>query len=260
MARDAADELDTIDYIGIKDYGVVEADEPVALWSMETFLEDCYDPAVYWEDGAYHVVPMFSGAEEYYFPPPIDRVGTVYHHCHEEPVTIPRFVGKEVGYCDFKLGDPDSETWRFIIQDLDLMNPEPIDERGVSARDVLLSRIPPTLSPAQCTQMVEEGRLRSQLMVTVDVKGTRDGVPVHYKMWSDSPDVVKACARIPGANDVSWLTSVPASILSLMLLRGQIGPVGVFPCEVLGPEEREIFFRGIREWDVKVHRQVIREL
>lgn len=256
MARHAADQLDTIDYIGIKDYGVVEADEPVALWSLQTYLEDCAEPAVYWEDGEYHYAPIFSGAEEYYFPPPLDRHGIVYYHAHEEPVTLPRFIGKPVRYCDFKLGDPDSGTWRFIIKGLGMMDTEPITDGGPSPRQVLFAKIPATLSPSRCIAMVEEGRLMSRLQLAVDVEGTRRGRPVHFKMWTDSPNVVGACSRIPGTNDVSWITSVPASILSLMLLRGQIGHVGVFPCEVLDLAEREIFFEGIGAWEVTIHHQV----
>jgi saccharopine dehydrogenase-like NADP-dependent oxidoreductase len=75
-------------------------------------------------------------------------------------------------------------------------------------------------------------------------------------MWTDSPNIAKACSIIPGTNDVSWITSVPASILSLMILRGQIKRTGVFPCEVLEKEEREIFFKGIKEWEVIIHKQI----
>ncbi len=64
MAKEAAEELDEIDYIGIKDYGVVECDEPIALWSMKTFLEDCYDKPVIWKDGKHIFVESFSGEEE----------------------------------------------------------------------------------------------------------------------------------------------------------------------------------------------------
>ena len=39
MAREAVDELDEIDYIGIKDYGIVDCDEPVGLWSLTTYLD-----------------------------------------------------------------------------------------------------------------------------------------------------------------------------------------------------------------------------
>ena len=87
-------------------------------------------------------------------------------------------------------------------------------------------------------------------MIAVDVKGKKNGKALHYKMWTDSPDIARACSIIPGTNDVSWLTSVPASILSLMILRGQIKRTGVFPCEVLNKEEREIFFKGIKEWEI----------
>ncbi len=79
-------------------------------------------------------------------------------------------------------------------------------------------------------------------------------------MWTESPNIVQACDKIPGTNDVSWITSVPASILSLMLLRDQINHVGVFPCEVLDRAERELFFREIKAWDIKIHTQIISEI
>jgi saccharopine dehydrogenase-like NADP-dependent oxidoreductase len=75
-------------------------------------------------------------------------------------------------------------------------------------------------------------------------------------MWTDSPNIEKACSMIPGTNDVSWITSVPASVLALMILRGQIQRTGVFPCEVLDATERKVFFEGIKEWDVVIHKQV----
>jgi saccharopine dehydrogenase-like NADP-dependent oxidoreductase len=262
MAREAVDELDEIDYIGIKDYGIVDCDEPVGLWSLTTYLEDCADEGVYWEDGQYKRAPVFSGEEEYYFPPPLDHRGKVYYHTHEEPVTIPKFIGKPVKYCDFKLGDPSSEIWRFMIEGLGLMDTEPIEVKGVSVspRDVLFKKLPPTLSPKKCVDMVKNNKIMSRLQLAVDVKGSKGDDYLHYKMWTDSPNIVQACEKIPGTNDVSWITSVPASILSLMLLRDQIKHVGVFPCEVLDREEREIFFSGIKAWGIKIHTQVISEI
>jgi saccharopine dehydrogenase-like NADP-dependent oxidoreductase len=262
MAREAVDELDEIDYIGIKDYGIIDCDEPVALWSLTTYLEDCAEQGVYWEDGQYKYAPIFSGQEEYYFPPPFDHCGKVYYHTHEEPVTIPKFIGKPVKYCDFKLGDPSSDTWRFLIEGLGMMDTEPVDINGtkISPRDMFFKRLPPTLSPKKCVEMVKNKKIMSRLILAVDVKGRKDDEYKHYKMWTESPNIVQACEKIPGANDVSWITSVPASILSLMLLRDQVKHVGVFPCEVLEKEERIIFFAGIRDWDVKIHKQVSTEM
>ncbi len=262
MAKEAADELDEVDYIGIKDYGVVECDEPVAMWSFQTYLEDCADEAVYWEDGQYKYAPLFSGEEDYYFPEPLNLTGKVYYHNHEEPVTLPKYLGKPVKYVDFKMGDPDSATWQFLLDGLDLMDDEPQDINGcqISPKDVFCRQLPATLTPKKCIELLKENRLKSQAVLAVDVKGKKAGKKMHYKMWTDSPNVAKACGIIPGTNDVSWITSIPASVLSLMILRGQLKRTGVFPCEVLDKQEREIFFKGIKEWEVTIHKQVATEM
>jgi saccharopine dehydrogenase (NAD+, L-lysine-forming) len=258
MCREAADDLDEIDYIGIKDFGVVECDIPVALWSFESYLDDNWMKAIYWEDGQHKYAEPFSGAEMYDFPPPLNRTGKVVYHLHEEPITIPKFIGKPVKYCDFKLGEPDIDMWEYIINQLRMMDHEPVNIKGVmvSPRDVLLRHVPPTLSPKECTELVRENRLKSQSMFVADVKGRKAGKNLHFKLWTEGPDAAKACGRIPGANDVSWMTSIPASILSLMILRGQIAKAGVYPCETLDREQREIVFDGIREWDITVRKQV----
>jgi len=262
MAREAVDELDEVDYIGIKDFGVVTCDEPVAMWSFQTYLEDCADKAIYWEDGQYKWAEPFTGEEEYYFPAPLNLTGKVFYHNHEEPLTIPQFIGKPVKYVDFKMGDPDSATWEFLLDGLKLLDTNEIDIKGskVSPKDVFCNQLPKTLTPEKCIELVKEKRIQSQAVLAVDVKGSKAGKNLHYKMWTDSPNIEKACSMIPGTNDVSWITSVPASILSLMILRGQLKRTGVFPCEVLDSEERKIFFEGIKEWDVIVHKQVTSDI
>ncbi|MBN2553472.1 MAG: saccharopine dehydrogenase NADP-binding domain-containing protein, partial [Spirochaetales bacterium] len=139
MARDAVLELDEVDSIRIKDFGVVECDQPVALWSMRTYLEDLYLPATIWENGRPKQVTPFGGQEDYDFPPPLGLRGRCYFHDHEESVTIPLFCGKPVRYCDFKIGEPDIDTWKFLIQGLGLMDEEPVEIGGcrVSPRELL---------------------------------------------------------------------------------------------------------------------------
>jgi len=258
MAKEAVDLLDRVDRIMIKDYGVVECDTPVALWSMETYLEDCSLPTTIWEDGQPRQVPPFSGAELYDFPDPLGLRGKLYYHDHEECVTIPLFCGKPVNYCDFKIGEPDIDTWKFLIQGLGLMDTAPmeIDGARVSARDVFFRKIPPTLPPKKQMELYDNGRLSSRLMLVCDVTGTREGSPRAIKLWTDSPDGKKACAWIKGANDVSWMTSIPASIFALMLLRNQIEHSGVFPPEVFTAAERAIFFAGIKQWGIDVKQSV----
>lgn len=257
MAKDAVLELDEVESIQIKDYGIVECDRPVALWSMRTYLEDLYLPATIWQDGKPRKVAPFSGQEDYDFPPPLDVRGRCYFHDHEEPVTIPLFCGKPVKYCDFKIGEPDIDTWKFLIQGLGLMDEELLDIGGcrVSSRDVLFQKIPETASPKKQIELYSSGALSSRLMLLCDVEGRKNGKKRSYKLWSESPEGKEACERIKGANDVSWLTSVPASIFALMLLRNQVKHKGVFPPEVFDREEIDIFYGGIREWGIRVIKQ-----
>ncbi len=118
MAKDAMADLDEADSIMIKDYGEVDCDEPVALWSMRTYLEDQYLPATIWEDGKPKEVAPFTGEEDYLLPEPFNKKGKFYYHDHEEGVTIPLYCGKPVKYCDFKIGEPGIDMWRFIVEGL----------------------------------------------------------------------------------------------------------------------------------------------
>jgi len=36
------------------------------MWSFQTYLEDCNDEAIYWEDGQYKWAEPFTGEEDYY--------------------------------------------------------------------------------------------------------------------------------------------------------------------------------------------------
>ncbi|HXH27850.1 MAG TPA: saccharopine dehydrogenase NADP-binding domain-containing protein, partial [Candidatus Polarisedimenticolia bacterium] len=176
MAREGAEALDTVDRIEIKDYSITDSDAFLGLWSLPVFVSDCATEPWIWEDGRPRRVPIFSGGETVDFPAPIGAPGKVYLHAHEEPVTIPLFVGKPVRYCDYKIGDPSIDTWRFIVQDLGLMDERPLEVGGVRVRprDVLLRKLPPTPSPQHVRRMAAEGRLKSRCIMMCDVSGRKD--------------------------------------------------------------------------------------
>jgi saccharopine dehydrogenase-like NADP-dependent oxidoreductase len=199
-------------------------------------------------------VPIFSGEEIYDFPPPIGAAGKVYLHAHEEPVTIPLHLGKPVRYCDYKIGEPDIDAWRFLVERLRLMDERPVDVGGVAVRprDLLLKILPPTPSPQRVVQLVKEGRLQSRCMLTCDVSGWKDGRPAAIQSWTDSPDLAAACRLIPGASDISLLTSAPAAVFALMILRRQIDRTGVVLPESLGDEERGLLRKGIAECGISL--------
>lgn len=256
MAKEAADELDEIDSIKIKDYAITESEKPIVLWQPETYLEDLSGPAVIWDNG-YKEMPPFSGEEEYDFPPPIGTRGKVYYHSHEEPLTLPKFIGKPVKYVDFKMGEPASMLWKSIV-DLKLMSEEPIEINGkkIAPRDVFLKLLPPTPTAKELVELTKSGKLMSRLILTVDVYGRKAGKDLHYQLWTEGPNSTAACERIPGASDVSYHTAVSAALFSLMMLRGQVNHTGIFPPEVFDKEEREVYFRIMNEWGIKIHKRV----
>ncbi len=258
MAKDAVDDLDTVDSIKIKDYGEADCDEPIALWSMRTYLEDMYLPSTQTLDGKPEKFSMFTGEEEYDLPEPFGKKGKFYYHDHEEGVTIPLFCGKPVGNCEFKIGEPGIDMWRFIIQGLGMMNPESIDFPGgkVSPMEMMFKLIPKTVSPQKQVELYESGRLESRLIIICDTEGEKDGKKVIVHQYTKSPSGKEACAWIKGTNDVSWMTSIPASVFALMMLRGQVHHEGVVPTEVFTREERDIFYRGISEWGITVVKKI----
>jgi len=258
MAREGVDLLDEVDAIRIRDYSVTECDEFVALWSLPVFLLDCATEPTIWEDGRHRRVPAWSGEEVYDFPSPIGRGGKVYLHAHEEPVTLPLFVGKRVRYCDYKIGEPGIDAWRLLVQGLGLMDTKPVrvGDATVSPREVLWKTLPRTIAPGRLIEMVESGRLNSQSMVVCEVSGRKDDRPARVTLWSESPDLKTASALVRGTSDVSLVTSVPAATFALMLLRRQLGRSGVVLPEMLGPDARAVFLRGIEEYGIRLRRRI----
>ena len=258
MAREAADRLDTVDRIAIKDYALTECDEYLPLWILSVYAIDCATEPWIWEDGRPKRVPIFSGEEVYDFPPPIGRPGKVYLHAHEEPVSIPLHLGKPVRYCDYKIGEPDIDAWRFLVERLRLMSEEAIAIDGgarVRPRDLLLRMLPPTPSPQKVQRLVAEGRLAGRSMQTCDVTGTKDGRPAALRLWVDGPDLAEASRIIPGASDISLATSAPAAVFSLMILRGQIDRRGVVLPESLDGDARALLLEGIAEVGIEIRRR-----
>jgi len=256
MAKEAADELDEVDSIKMKDYAITESEKPIVLWQPQTYLEDVSAAPWIWDNG-YKEVPPFSGEEEYDFPLPIGAKGKVYYHAHEEPLTIPKFIGKPVKYVAFKMGEPAYMFWKSLI-DLGVMSEKPVEVEGrkIIPRDVFFKLLPPTPSAKELVELTKSGKLISRLILTVDVYGRKAGKDLHYQLWAEGPNSTAACERIPGASDVSYATAVSAALFALMMLRGQVKHTGVFPPEVFNKEEREIYFKIMKEWGIKIHKRV----
>jgi saccharopine dehydrogenase-like NADP-dependent oxidoreductase len=260
MASEAAHRLDDIERIAIKDFALTEGEGYVPLWIPSVYAIDCATEPYVWEDGAPKRVPIFSGEEIYDFPEPLGVKGKLYLHAHEEPVTIPLHLGRQVRHCDYKIGEPDIDAWRFMVERLRLMDERKIEVRGgveVAPRDLLLAMLPPTPSPQRLAQLVREGRLTSRSMLVVEVTGTRDGRPTRLQSYTEAPDLAEAGRIVPGSSDISLVTSAPAAVFSLMILRGQIAGRGVVLPETLSHAERDLLKMGIAACDIRIR---LREL
>src|SRR5689334_9645072 len=107
FARYAQDELfSEIHEAGVRDGANLTVDgyEFAPSFSIWTTIEECLNPPVVWEDGAWHTTPPFSEPEVFEFPEGIGPVECVNVE-HEEVLLIPRWVDAKRVTFKYGLGD-----------------------------------------------------------------------------------------------------------------------------------------------------------
>jgi saccharopine dehydrogenase (NAD+, L-lysine-forming) len=251
FARYAADKMDRVDEIRIRDGETCESEEYpfMATFSPEVFLggEIFLKPLIF-EDGAFKNLPPFSGEEVYNFPDPIGPL-TVYCTDHEETETLPRFVKKGVKYVDFKLAfSPETVTLLKTLNDLGLMSQEPVDVKGVkvSPLNVFISLIP--------TPAAIGGKVDGYACILADVRGEKEGAKIHHVVYTYLSH--KEAYRRLGVTATAYLTGIPAAVGAAMLAEGSIKKRGVYPPEVLEPDP---FLARIRQRDIVIYEKVTTE-
>jgi len=254
LAAYAADRLDRVDEIRIRIFDSVESKEIVSTWSPEVMWDDMATEPVVYENGELNRVPLFSGEEIYNFPDPIGPQ-TVVWHVHEEPATLPRFIGKGLKYVDLKLGTPDMPTIKFVVQ-LGLMRDEPLDVRGVkmAPRDLFLKLIPPTLSFEEVKNKIKAGTLiDAHECYVVEVEGEKAGKKMTYIFSVPFPSLREVQKKLSGATHESYVTGISAAIFTEMICMGEIKAKGVFLPECLERKTRDTFIAKLAEKDIKIH-------
>jgi saccharopine dehydrogenase-like NADP-dependent oxidoreductase len=134
IARYICDKMDQVEEIRIR-YGgraLEESREVVKAWTptwspFRALWGYSIEPTVF-EGGDYRKYPIFSGPEEYPFPEPVGPVLLSYHQ-HQEPISLPHFIGKGIRYCDFKY-PVDALVGAFVK--MGFGSPELIPRRGRS--------------------------------------------------------------------------------------------------------------------------------
>jgi saccharopine dehydrogenase-like NADP-dependent oxidoreductase len=225
LARYAVDHLfSRVDELGVRDGAdlVVEGHDFAPSFSIWTTIEECLNPPVVWEDGAWRTLPPFSEPEVFDFPGGIGPVECVQVE-HEEVLLMPRWLPARRVTFKYGLGE------RFIgvlrtLHDLGLDRTEPLDVKGVrvSPRDVVAAALP---DPATLGPLMS-GSTCAGVLVTGEGK---DGAPrevyLHHVVdnaWSMAEH---------GAQCVVWQTAVNPAVALELLAAGTWAGTGV-----LGPE------------------------
>jgi len=256
MARFICDKLDQVEEIRIrrgmrslrKSTDVVSAWTP--SWSPFRALWGCAVEPIVFENGRYRQYPIFSSPEEYHFPDPVGPVLLTYHQ-HQEQVTLPRFIGKGIKYCDFKY-PVDMLAGAFVK--MGFAAPDAIDVKGIRVvpRDVLLKLVSP---PADT--FLAEGEPKAQQLdrvelMVVDVKGARSGDKIRYTVDTPS-NFYRTAEEKLGVYKTFGTTiigvALPASVGAKMCVKGITERGVTFP-ECFDPET---FFKMTAEMGAPVN-------
>ena len=149
FARYAADHLfSEIDELGTRDGAnlVVTDDDGNEIFapsfSMWTTIEECLNPPVVWQDGAWHTTAPFSEPEVFDFPEGIGPVECVNVE-HEEVLLMPRWIDCRRATFKYGLGDEFIGILK-VLHTLGLDRTDKVTVKGVevSPRDVVAAVLP----------------------------------------------------------------------------------------------------------------------
>ncbi len=233
FARYAADHLfSEIDELGTRDGAnlVVTDDDGNEVFapsfSMWTTIEECLNPPVVWQDGAWHTTAPFSEPEVFDFPEGIGPVECVNVE-HEEVLLMPRWIDCRRATFKYGLGD-EFITILKVLHTLGLDRTEKVRVKAggghceVSPRDVVAAVLPDpaTVGP----------RMRGKTCAGLWVTGTgKDGAARSTYLYH-VVDNEWTMAEY-GHQCVVWQTAVNPVVALELLATGVWTGVGV-----LGPE------------------------
>lgn len=248
LTRYVCDKLDHVEAIHIRvGHKVIKETEDVVktwqpTWCPEIALGDYAYEAIAFVDGKYTVCPPFSGCEKYNFPDPVGSI-VVCHHAHEEPMTMPHFIGKGLKYVDFKYPiDPVAGS----LVKMGFASHEPIDVKGakVAPIDVLMKLIQPPVDTFLTEDEKNAGIIPDSVHpYLLEISGESKGKNVTYKLWwssylFDTAEEKLHLYRKFGTSKVG--VALPAIVGAKMCMEGS-AEKGVISSECLDPTK----FMGI---------------
>jgi saccharopine dehydrogenase-like NADP-dependent oxidoreductase len=219
---------DEIDEVHIRDGGDLHipgyAFAPV--FSIWTTIEECLNPPIVWQDGAWHTTEPFSAPEAFPFPEGIGPVECVNVE-HEEVLLVPRALDVRKVTFKYALGADFIEKLKFL-HDIGLDRTEKVTVRGVevSPRDVVAAVVPDPIGMGD--------KMRGRAIVGTWVIGRKDGKPretFHYQM-ADAQETMERY----GSQVVGWQTGFNPVIAMELMATGAWSGSGVLIPEQLDPD------------------------
>ena len=228
FARYAADHLfSEIDELGTRDGANLTVDgyDFAPSFSIWTTIEECLNPPVVWQDGAWHTTPPFSEPEVFDFPEGIGPVECVNVE-HEEVLLMPRWVDCRRATFKYGLGEEFIEVLRTLhklgLDRTDKVRVGGVDGVEVSPRDVVAACLP---NPAELGPRMT-GKTCAGLWVTGTGKDGRPRSTYLYHVVDNEWSMAEY-----GHQCVVWQTAVNPVVALELLARGEWKGAGV-----LGPE------------------------
>ncbi len=229
FAKRAADRMESVEHVKVRDAdtGSLEGYEFATYFSPQAMMEEVLRDPLYWEGGEFKRSPALEISEEYEFPDPVGRQ-KVYRTDHEESELVPQYLGKPVGFVDFKitLDGKFVDTVRFLRR-LGLTETKPLKVNGMKVRpfDVVVAAMP---RPDALS-----GKIKGIACVLAEVKGVMDGKDTVVRTWTHISH--ERAHEICGIHATAYQTACPVAVAVEMIARGEIQEKGVRPPEIIDP-------------------------
>lgn len=238
LARYAADHLDTIESIhlrdGIANYSI--SDFPLTVpYAVGTLLQEFNDNCYIFKNGDWVEVPAFSQEEIIHFTEPVGTM-KVYATIHSEVASVPvSFKPKGIRDMSFKLGLPPDfvQKMRFLAG-IGFGSTKPLEIKGVKISAVEF------FSALAQTFPKPTGKPADYKCLRADAKGTKNGLLTEIQTEVN-------CAPCEEWNMKTgpYSVGVPVGIICRMLGKGEITERGCMPAEICVPPD--IFFKYLAE-------------
>lgn len=222
--------------IGGADFSTYKKESPLSnTYSIQTILEEfLWKPAVFMNGKTLFMDPV-SGREEYRFPSPIGLQKPQYT-IHSEIATLPYTL--KADNVSFKIAFDDD----FVDKILTLKRLGFLAEKDIVVKG---ARVNTKLALAETLKRIPKPvpeKLNQYEIIRVIIDGMKDGMDKQAVL-----DAKVECLDETIDKD----TAVPASIVAQMIVNDEINKAGVFPPELIVPEER--FFKELAKRKIFIY-------